>query len=170
MTTPSPLHHTTYAQRAILAALIRIGGSAKAADVGYEASHTPAYTTPMLDQLVNLGIVTRSPERPFPTYSTTHTTASIAPTEGAVTVPDAAVVEKAAAALAAQFDALSDIKASIDYPAHQISRHVQPGPDNVNRTLIGSAEAEADIARQHITAAMECLNRARSRTLRATGH
>jgi len=74
-----PLRRTTYAQRCILAALIRIGGTAKAADIAYEDAHTAAYTTPMLDSLTSLGIVTRGPERPFPTYSTTYTTVSITP-------------------------------------------------------------------------------------------
>jgi predicted transcriptional regulator len=80
MTLPiSPLHHATYAQRATLAALIRIGGSAKAADVAYETSRSPAYITGMLDNLVNLGIVRRGNERPFPVYSTDLITASITP-------------------------------------------------------------------------------------------
>ena len=78
-TMPADLRDTTYAQRTILAALIRIGGSAKAADVAYEASHSPAYVTPMLDNLTNLGLVTRSNDRPFPTYSTELATASITP-------------------------------------------------------------------------------------------
>lgn len=79
MTAANPLHDTTYAQRATLAALIRIGGSAKAADVAYETSRSPAYITGMLDNLVNLGIVRRGNERPFPVYSTDLITASITP-------------------------------------------------------------------------------------------
>jgi DNA-binding MarR family transcriptional regulator len=79
VTAANPLHHATYAQRTILAALIRIGGHGTAADVAYEAHHTSSYVTPMLDSLVTLDIVTRTTARPFPTYSTELTTASITP-------------------------------------------------------------------------------------------
>lgn len=170
MTDANPLHHTTHAQRNILAALIRIGGNAKAADVAYEASHSPAYVTPMLDTLESLGLVARGLERPFPIYSTDLTTASITPTEGGTTMPDLTIVEKAAADFFSHAAQLAEIKAAIEYPGYQLSRHVQPGPGGINRMLIDSAEAEASIARQHIAAAMECLNRARSRTLRAIGN
>ena len=69
---PRDIEHLPAAQWQVFTALAAIGGAAKAADIAYEMRRTPAYVTPILDNLHNLAVVDRGTEQPFPTY-TIHT-------------------------------------------------------------------------------------------------